>query len=76
MAIKDIIGPGFVGTATIEYIVTRGLIASAAAPDPDADNFYAAKGISGSSFAARGVTGMSLAAKGITNMSLPAKGDQ
>lgn len=24
MAIKDIIGPGFVGTSTIKFIVTRG----------------------------------------------------
>lgn len=29
MAIKDLIGPGFVGTATIEFIVTRGLGAAA-----------------------------------------------
>lgn len=25
MPIKDLIGPGFVGTATIEFIVTRGM---------------------------------------------------
>ncbi len=75
MAIKDIIGPGFVGTATIEYIVTRGLI-SAAGLVGVTDQFYAAKGVTNMSLAARGVTNMSLAAKGITNMSLPAKGDQ
>ena len=28
MAIKDIIGPGFVGTDTVEWIVTRGFASS------------------------------------------------
>ena len=31
MAIKDLIGPGFVGTATVKWIVTRGLTPGAAA---------------------------------------------
>ncbi len=34
MAIKDIIGPSFVGTTTIKWIVTRGLsIGSSVVPD-------------------------------------------
>lgn len=33
MAIKDMIGPSFVGTTTIKWIVTRGLTAGAAADE-------------------------------------------
>ncbi len=39
MAIKDIIVPGFVGTSTIKWIVTRGFSIGAAPAGPDTGGF-------------------------------------
>ena len=42
MAIKDIIGPGFVGTTTIKWIPTRGLsIGSSIVPDVEGVEYWA-----------------------------------
>mgnify|MGYP006411170649 CR=1 FL=1 len=62
MAIKNLIGPGFVGSDTIEYLITRGLEAGAPAGDPpliEQTTAAAAAAISG-----RGSAAASLAATG------------
>lgn len=72
MAIKDMIGPGFVGTNTIKWIVTRGLLAGASAATefvgpvcvgaesfstPDVTEDWASADVTGEAFRTANVSG-------------------
>ena len=69
MAIKDIIVPAFVGTDTIEFIVTRGMGvgASVSTPDPGDENEYRRPGQSDSVFTRTGTTDASYTRPGASD---------